>query len=173
MSNRVVGTEVSDAEYVEIQRFLHREATLLDRRDFTAWLALLTEDVAYRVFARVARDAGDAAEHYAIIDEDEGSLALRVRQLADPRLTRAENPPSFTRRFITNLEAARAAPPDDYAVTANLLVHRGRARPDEGGLYVGERRDVLRRTRGAMLIARRDVYLDQTVIRDGSVSTLL
>lgn len=173
MSNRVVGTAVNDAEYVEIQRFLHREAALLDRREFAAWLALLTDDVVYRVFAQVARDAGDDAEHYAIIDEDEDSLTLRVRQLAEPRLTRVENPRSFTRRFVSNLDAVRAAPPDDFAVTTNLLVHRGRARPDEGGLYVGERHDLLRRTRGAMLIARRDVYLDHTVIRDGSLSTLL
>ncbi len=173
MNSAAPGTAVSDAEYIEIQRFMHHEAALLDRREFMAWLDLLTDDIGYRISAQVARLAEAGPERYAIIDDDRASLELRVGQIADPRLTRAENPPSLTRRFISNLEATRAATPDAFAVTTNLFVHRARARADESGAYVGESHDILRRTRGAMLIASRHVHLDHPELRDGSLSTLL
>ncbi len=173
MNSVVVGTAVNDEDYVEILRFMHHEAALLDRREFMAWLELLTDDIGYRVSAQVARQAEAGPEHYAIVDEDAASLGLRVRQIADPRLTRAENPPSLTRRFVSNLEAMHAAPPDTYAVATNLLVHRARARAQETGLYVGERRDVLRRAEGRLLLAERHVMLDQTILHDGSLSILL
>jgi len=171
MRSAAVGTAVSDADYIAILRFLHREAALLDRREFMAWLDLVTDDVGYVITMQVTRDAGAGAERYSIVDDDAAGLGLRVRQIADARLTIAENPPSLTRRFVTNLEAFHAAPPDTFAVTTNLLVHRARA--GETGLYVGERHDVLRRVHGHLLLARREVHLDQTTLYDGSLSTLL
>jgi len=173
MNSAVPGNAVSDAEYLAIQRFLHHEAALLDRREFTPWLDLLADDIAYCVSVQVAHQAEDGPQHYAIIDEDADSLTLRVRQLADPKLTRAENPPSLTRRFISNLEATHAAPPDSYTVVTNLLVHRARARAQETGQYIGTRHDILRHAGGVLLLARRDVYLDHTLLHDGSMSTLL
>lgn len=173
MNSAVPGTAVSDAEYLAIQRFLYHEAALLDRREFMPWLDLLADDIGYRVSVQIAQQTEDGPRHTAIIDEDADNLTLRVRQLADPRLTRAENPPSLTRRFISNLEATHAAPPDSYAVVTNVLVHRARARAQETGQYIGARHDVLRHVRGALLLARRDVYLDHTLLHDGSMSTLL
>ena len=110
MPSSAVGTAVDDAEYNEIQRYLNREAAMLDRREFTEWLALLADDVTYRVTLRRARDDEAGPERYAIVDDDRANLELRVNQIADPRLTRAENPPSLTRRFVSNMEATRAAP---------------------------------------------------------------
>ena len=49
---------VDGALYIEIQRFLFREAALLDHREYGAWLALTTEDIQYCVTAAVSRDAG-------------------------------------------------------------------------------------------------------------------
>ena len=173
MSSAELGPTVSDPEYIEIQRFMHHEAALLDRREFIAWLKLLTDDIVYRVSAQVTRHGESGPEHYAIIDEDTDSLTLRIRQLADPKLTRAENPPSLTRRFVSNLEATRAASPDTYTVVTNILVHRARARVKETGTYIGGRHDVLRRSSGKLLIAERHVLLDHTILHDGSMSTLL
>src|SRR4029078_12012318 len=78
--------------YLELQRFLYREAALLDRREYGAWLALMTEDVHYRVTASVARDGGAAAVEDAIIEEKLTGLKSRIDQISNPRLTRAENP---------------------------------------------------------------------------------
>jgi 3-phenylpropionate/cinnamic acid dioxygenase small subunit len=166
-------TPASDGEYLEIQRFVHHEAALLDRRAYAEWFELLTEDIVYRVTTPVVRPAESGPLRHAIVDERAATLRLRVDQIADPRLTRAENPPTLMRRFVANLRATRAAPPDAFAVETNLLVYRQRATAPEGGLYVGERRDVLRRVDGKLRIARRDVDLDQSFLRDGALSTLL
>jgi 3-phenylpropionate/cinnamic acid dioxygenase small subunit len=94
---------IADRDYIEIQRFLYREAALLDRRDYAGWLALLTDDITYRVAQQVARAAPEGGLDYAIVDEDADNLKARVVQLADPKLTHAENPPSFIRRFVSNM----------------------------------------------------------------------
>ena len=164
---------VSDADYVAVQRFLNHEAALLDGRAYQQWFALLTDDIVYRVSAQVARDAEAGVLDYTIVDEGAHHLKLRVDQIDDPRLTRAENPPSMTRRFVSNTQVAPAAPPDTFAVDTNILVYRFRATAPDGGFYVGRRRDLLRRVDGSLRLARRDVRLDQTMLLDGSLSILL
>ena len=166
------GVAVSDADYLAIERFLHREAALLDRRAFEAWLGLLTDDVEYKVTMQIARDAALGNVEYAIIDEGAGDLRSRVAQIGNPRLTRAENPAALTRRFISALEAHYGAAPAEIAAQSSLLVYRSRVLVPEGGVYVGERRDVLRRVDGALRLARRHVRLDHEIVFDGAVSTL-
>ena len=163
----------SDAAFLEVQRFLHREAALLDRRDYMAWLDLLTEDVNYAVTARLSRPAESGPVDYAIVDEDAETLRLRVLQIGDPRLTRAENPPTLTRRFVSNLEVENADPPNDYAAHSNLLVYRQRGTAPDGDFYAGRRRDLLRRDGGSLRIADRLVRLDHNVLFDGSLSIVL
>ena len=164
---------VSDAAFLEVQRLLNREAALLDRRDYTAWFGLLTEDVKYVVTARVSRPAETGPLDYAIIDEDADTLRLRVLQIGDPKLTRAENPPTLTRRFVSNLEVEAAGPPNDYAAHTNLLVYRQRGTAPDGDFYAGRRRDLLRRDGGSLRIADRLVRLDHNVLFDGSLSIVL
>ena len=168
----MVEEDVLDRDYVEIQRFLYREAALLDRREYLKWLALLTSDVTYRVAQQIARDAQSGNIDFAIVDEDAENLKARVVQLADPKLTHAENPPSFIRRFVSNLEARRGVAPDEFAVESNLLVYKCRATIPEGRIYVASRNDVIRRIDGELRIARRDVRLDHAILFDGVVSTL-
>ena len=60
---------------------------MLDRRDYGAWLALMTEDIHYRVTAAVSRDAGAKPVDYAIIDENLIGLKSRIDQISNPRLT--------------------------------------------------------------------------------------
>ena len=162
-----------DAAFLEVQRFLNREAALLDRRDYTAWFALLTEDVKYVVTARVSRPAETGPLDYAIIDEDADTLRLRVLQIGDPRLTRAENPATQTRRFVSNFEVGTASAPNDYVAHSNLLVYRQRGTAPDGDFYAGQRRDVLRRDGASLRIAERLVRLDHNVLFDGSLSIVL
>jgi 3-phenylpropionate/cinnamic acid dioxygenase small subunit len=154
-----------------IERFLFAEAGLLDRRDYRNWLALLTEDVTYRVLAYVNRDADLGPLPYAIIDEPAFRLKARVEQILNAKLTHAENPPTLTRRFISNVTAAASEREGEFMVTSNLLVFRTRPTLTEGALYAGERTDTLRHVDGALRIARREVRLDQSIIH-GSISTL-
>src|SRR5499427_3121251 len=164
---------VDDATYLQIQRFLFREAALLDSRDYASWLALTTDDIRYRVNAMVSRDAGVAAVDYAIIDEDQVGLKSRIDQISNPRLTRAENPPSMTRRVVSNIEAYDGESAGQFLVKSYLLAFRSRSSAPEGGFYVAERWDVLRRTAGGWRLAKRDVHLDHVMLFDGALSTLL
>lgn len=164
---------VSDALFVEIQRFLYREAGLLDRRDYIGWLALVTQDIRYRVRAGVARDADAKPMNYAIVDEDLTGLKSRVDQISNPRLTRAENPPSMTRRVVSNVEAYHSQKQDEFEVVSYLLAYRNRPSAPAGGFYVAVRYDTLRRSASGWALASRDVHLDQTMIFDGALSTLL
>lgn len=164
---------VDDALFVEIQRFLYREAGLLDRREYGGWLALLAQDIRYRVSAAVARDAGAEPVSYAIIDEDLTDLKSRIDQISNPRLTRAENPPSMTRRVVSNVEAYHSSKHDEFDAVSYLLAYRSRSSIPEGGFYVAIRHDVLRRDASGWLLSSRSVHLDQTMIFDGALSTLL
>jgi 3-phenylpropionate/cinnamic acid dioxygenase small subunit len=171
--NDATPSAVSDGLFVEIQRFLFREAALLDRREYGAWLALATEDVRYRVTAAVARDAAAAPVNYAIVDENLTGLKSRIDQISNPRLTRAENPPSLTRRVVSNIEAYHGGRQGEFSVTSYLLAYRSRPSAPEGIFYVAVRNDTLRKSQGDWRIARRDVHLDQIMLFDGSLSTLL
>ena len=164
---------VDDATYLQIQRFLFREAALLDRRDFAGWLELTMEDIRYRVHAVVSRDAAAEAVDYAIIDEDRVGLKSRIDQISNPRLTRAENPPSMTRRVVSNIEAYGDASAERFLVNSYLLAFRSRPSLPEGGFYVAERRDLLQSTAAGWRLARRDVHLNQVMLFDGALSTLL
>lgn len=164
---------VDAGRYVEIQRFLFREAYLLDKHDYGAWLALTTPDIHYCIKAAVARDAGASRVDYAIVDEDAVALKARIDQISNPRLTRAENPPSMTRRVVSNIEAYRSEAAEEFVVRSYLLAYRSRPSAPEGGYYVAEREDLLRSIDGEYRLARRLVRLDHTVLFDGSLSTLL
>jgi 3-phenylpropionate/cinnamic acid dioxygenase small subunit len=159
--------------YLEIQRFLFREAALLDRREYGAWLALATEDIRYCVTATVSRDAAASPVEYAIVDENLIGLKSRIDQISDPRLTRAENPPSMTRRFVSNIEAYHSKTPNEFSGISYLLAYRSRPSAPEGGFYVAKRQDLLRRSGSDWRLAQRSVRLDQLMLFDGALSTLL
>ena len=168
------GPEAVDPDtYLKVQRFLYREAALLDNREYAAWLNLVTEDIYYCVSAAVARDAAATPVRYSIVEESLSGLKARVEQISNPRLTRAENPPSFTRRFISNIEAHRTETANEFMVTSYLLAHRMRPGEPEGGFYVAERDDLLRQDGSSFRLARRTVRLDQTMLFGGALSALL
>lgn len=164
-------TPVTDSEFIEVQRFLAREAALLDERNYAQWLLMLAETIKYRVTACAVRDAALGNLHYAIIDEEMSGLRSRVDQISNPKLTRAENPPTLTRRFVSNVDVQRLSD-GGYAVQSNILIYRSRPGQPEGGLYVGARKDVLQRVKGELRLAQRQVDLDHQVLTGGAVSTL-
>ena len=163
---------VSDADWVTLQRFLSHEAALLDKRRFEEWLALLAPDISYRMTLQVARGSGEPNTEYAIIEEGIDGLRSRLAQIGTPRLTHAENPNSLTRRFVSSLEAWYGSDTGELIAHTNLLVYRSTTILPEGGFYIGERRDLIRRDGGGLRLAQREVRLAHTVVFGGPVSTL-
>ena len=171
MVNAKTAGPVTDDVYVSVSRFLSLESSLLDRRAYLEWSKLWTDDIVYRVDAQVSQGADAGRKDYAIIDDDAAALLARIEQIATPRLTHAENPPSLARRFISGLRVERGAREDEVTATANMMVFRSRPDLPEGGLYVGERVDLLRQIKGGWRLARRSVRLDHAVLY-GAVSVI-
>ena len=92
----------------EAEEFLYREASLLDERRFDEWLDLLTDDVHYWMPIRRTTTAKEVANEFtrpgdgAFFDDDKRLLTLRVQRLSVGRAW-AEDPPSRTRRMVSNV----------------------------------------------------------------------
>jgi 3-phenylpropionate/cinnamic acid dioxygenase small subunit len=168
MTDGMAGLE----QHFRIERFLQREADLLDRRAFHQWLALLAEDVVYRVSVRQIRDAASGHRDIAIIDETAAGLKSRIDQMSNPRLTHAENPTSLTRRFVTLIEARCGETAELFVVRSNILIHRVRPEDAAGRLFAGERSDLIRLDVGGCRIVERHVHLDHAVIHGGPLTLL-
>jgi 3-phenylpropionate/cinnamic acid dioxygenase small subunit len=163
------------AVWVEVQQFLIHEAELLDDNRQRDWLGLLTDDVAYEVPVRVTKEraAGKGFSSSAFhMQEDYGMLETRVARL-ETEYAWAEDPPSRTRRYVTNFRVEQTENPDELVVKSNLLIYRNRHDSPTHQLIAGERHDVLRRTEGGWKIARRTVYLDQSTLGTHNLAIFL
>jgi 3-phenylpropionate/cinnamic acid dioxygenase small subunit len=157
--------------HLRVARFLTFEANLLDEARFDEWLGLFTDDVQYRMPLRTTRSraAGpgfeDGTDYFC---EDAESLAMRVRRLQTD-FAWAEDPPSRTRRFVTNIDVEPATD-DGVGARSNVLVYRTRGSDTTPDLFSCARRDVLRDDGARLRIARRTIHLDQTVLGGHNLS---
>ncbi len=170
----------------EVEQFLYREARLLDARRFDDWLDLLTEDLKYWMPLRSNRypayskaisildgsryEEGEISgeDDLAIMDEDKDSLTRRVRRL-DTGMAWAEDPPSRTRHFVSNIEVEPGGRESELKVYSNFIMYRTRGETEQD-FYVGSREDILRREDGQLKVAYRKIILDQTVLLAKNVS---
>lgn len=159
-----VRERVCDQVYREVRDFLFFEAELLDAGCYREWLELVTEDVHYFVPVRVTRERGaptDLIETMGHMDEDHDSLEMRVLRL-DTEAAWAEDPPSRSRHFVTNIRVATGEGEEELAVRSNLLLYRTRGDIPHFDMVSCERHDMLRREEGSLRLANRRVILDQS-----------
>jgi PAH dioxygenase small subunit len=157
-----------------LSRFYYHEAELLDRAQFPAWLALMHPAIDYRIPVRTTRDnrEGDGFSARAFfMQEDYGSLSLRVERLASP-YNWAENPRTRTRRIVGNVRVG-AREGEDQRVDSNLVVFCHRSDAGAPLMLTCERQDMLRWHAGCWTLARRMVLLDSTVLGHESLSVFL
>jgi 3-phenylpropionate/cinnamic acid dioxygenase small subunit len=157
----------SDPLYWELHEFLEDEAALLDEERLSEWLELFAEDVRYRMPVRVGvnRAMGDGfSRRMCFYNDTRKVLALRIQRLTGTMNGWVEDPPSRIARFVTGIRVFRTPVQGEYAVDSNLLLTRSRSDQGEVKLLTARRRDVLRRFDERVLIARRDIYLNQTTI---------
>ena len=170
----------------EIEQFLYREARFLDDRQFRQWLDLLTEDIRYWMPVRSNRypvsskaisildgsryEEDDVSKEgeLAIMDEDKDSLTRRIDRL-DTGMAWAEDPPSRTRHFVSNVEVEPGDKDSEIRVHSNFIMYRTRGET-EVDFYVGSREDILRNVDGQWKVAYRKIVLDQTVLLAKNVS---
>lgn len=165
-----------------VEQFLYAEAELLDQHRYLEWVELFTEDAHYWIPTRMTRPnrerqyeiAGE--DEAAIIDDDKFYLRGRARRYSSG-VSWSEEPPSRTRRLITNIRISRRADSAELDVRSNFYVYRSRLERHQDW-FVGERFDVLRPAdTGAAgfpyMIASRKVVLEQTTLLCPSLSIFL
>lgn len=149
----------------EVAEFLYREAKLLDSNSLEQWLELLTEDINYEMPLRMTRERGepDVSSQTGHFSEDRRSLELRVKRLGTD-FGWAENPPSRTRRFISNIRVENTADPNAVKADSYFLLYRSRGSSTQVDLISGERQDLLRRRDDGWKLASRLILVDQAVL---------
>lgn len=170
----------------DIERLLYREASLLDECRFRDWLNLLTEDIRYwmPVMGRRYRASSKAItildpdryeerefsneSELAIFDDTKESLAKRVARL-DTGMAWAEDPPSQTCRFISNIDVREGDSDPEVIVHSKFILYRTRGELEQD-FYVGSRQDVLRSIGGDWKIAYRKIILPQNVLSSKNAS---
>lgn len=161
--------------HFEVVSWLDREAELLDEQRFDEWLALLADDVRYVLPTTVTLDRNSDETSplggMAHFDEDRYSLGKRVERLLGAHAW-TEDPPSRTRRFVTNV---RVSPADGSMLAARsyLLLYRSRGDDRPAELVSAERCDLLRRVDGDLRLARRDMVVDDAVLRTQNLALFL
>ena len=149
----------------EIGEFFYREADLLDSNKLEGWLELLTEDISYEMPVRLTRERGqpDVSSQTGHFSEDRRSLELRVKRLGTD-FGWAENPPSRTRRFISNIRVENTPNPNEVKAYSYFLLYRSRDASTQPELIAGQRQDVLRKLDDGWKLASRLIIVDQTVL---------
>jgi len=161
--------------YAEVLDFLYREADALDQRRHEEWLTMLTEDIVYKMPVRAtsAHSLDDSLrDGMAHFDEDHYSLSKRVDRFLTEHAW-AEDPPSRTRRFVTNARAWETSDPDELLVTTSVLLFRSRGDIRDHDLISAGRRDTLRRVGDRLLLARRLIAVDESVLRTQNLAVFL
>jgi len=163
-----------DPAHLAAHQFLVEEAALLDAADYAGWLGLLCEDIRYVMPVRVttARGAGfDTLADMGHFDEDMYALRKRVQRLATDHAW-TEDPPSRTRHFVTNVRTFREEG-DGLRVESALLLFRSRGDTREADLISAGRTDRLRATPDGLKLARREIVVDESVLRTQNLAVFL
>lgn len=157
---------VSSQVREEVLDFLYREAECLDAGRFEDWLAMMTDDIQYQMPVRLTRERGEApdrSEDMKFFWDDRSTLELRVRRLRTD-FAWAEDPPSRTRHFVSNVRIAQASTPDILQVRSYVLIYRNRGDVASYEIISGERQDLLRHMDGTWKLARREFTVDQAML---------
>ena len=171
-------TERALVQY-EVEQFLYAEAALLDARRYRDWLALVADDIHYWMPIRRTVTAADLdleftkAGEMAYFDDDRVLLEMRVKKL-EAGSAWSEDPPSRSRHFVSNVRIL-GVEGDEITLEAAFHLYRSRLNSEEDNWY-GRRLDVLRRgengSAAGFRLARRHLFLDQTVIQSANMSTI-
>lgn len=180
MSAKAGNDKVTGDEIREVEQFLYHEAHLLDERRFEEWLELFTDDTRYWMPTR-RTVAKSLVSTTTSVDEElakprelgwfeDSKLTLFARVLRlKGGIAWAEDPPSRTRRIVTNIHVERADVEGEYNVRSYFLLHRTRHQSERES-FIGSRTDRLRRVDDDLRIASREIVLDETVLMSPNLS---
>ena len=155
-----------------ITEFMYREALALDERRYRDWLAMLADDIRYEVPVRVTREGladWELSPTSRIFDDDQQTLEVRVQRL-ETDFAWAEQPPSRTRHYVTNVVVDPTDNPDEFLASSNCFIYRSRGDSPNPSLYSLARKDVVRSTPDGWRLAKRWAAFDQSLINAHNLS---
>ena len=164
-------------QHLALTQALYREARLLDAERYADWLALLADDVRYRLPLTSRRFRADRSAALAVgpgyvFDDDKARLGLRVQRL-ESGLVWAEDPRNAVRRIVSNVEIYRAESAGDTGGEARVHsvveIHRSRIDAQQRRLTAG-RTDRWRLDDGQWRLAARDIAFDHPVVIDSNLN---
>jgi len=154
----------------EIEKFVYREAELLDDWRLDEWLQLFSRDARYEIPATDCPE-GKFGRDLMIISDTYPVLSGRVRRLSRPDAY-AERPRSRTRRLISNVQILNQ---DDKEITATANFATYRFKAGVTDLYVGKLVWILEtNSQTKFQIKSRKAFLDHDALRpSGKISIIL
>lgn len=158
-----------------IRDFLYLESLALDERRFEDWLAMFAEDGRYEIPVRVNREKfaeWELSPKARIFDDTKETLNVRVRRL-ETDFAWAEQPPSRTRHYVTNVMVFETDKADEFLALSNCLLYRSRASDAVPTWYSAQRRDRVRRSGDGWLFVHRWAALDQAMINARNMSVFI
>jgi 3-phenylpropionate/cinnamic acid dioxygenase small subunit len=165
-----------EPEYNDVMDFLIEEARLLDVDLLDEWLALTAEELSYTMPVRrtTMRGQGPGFDptmgHF---DHDRAAMEFRINRVTKSGHGFADDPPSRTRRLVTNVRVHETAVPGEYEVTSSLLMLRNRWDSATFDLISCSREDLLRRSGDSFQIVRRKILVDQASLGTPNLAVLL
>ena len=137
----------------EAEDLLYREARLLDDRRFQEWLAMLDENAAYWIPCN--GEGSDPNREISLVFDDRKRLTNRIGRL-ESGLAHAQNPPSKTKRLVSNVQIENANENAATVLSGFILceLRRGKER-----VFAGRYEHRLRLSNGTWKIASKKVVL--------------
>jgi 3-phenylpropionate/cinnamic acid dioxygenase small subunit len=137
----------------EIEKFLFREARLMDEHRYEEWLSLWTSDGVYWI--PCDQDAADPSRQVSIIYDNRTKLGERVARLQSGTVL-AQDPKPRMRRVVSNVEVEESTG-GELAVSSNFVLVQ--ARGSNQYLWCGRSIYRLREQDGGLRIAHKKVLL--------------
>ncbi|MGN6611356.1 MAG: 3-phenylpropionate/cinnamic acid dioxygenase subunit beta [Angustibacter sp.] len=168
--------ELADREvHDSVERFLHLESLALDERRFRDWLTAFADDARYEVPVRVTREKlaeWELSPSSRIFDDTKRTLEFRVERL-ETDFAWAEQPPSRTRHYVTNVLVEPTDTADEYLVHSNCLIYRSRGDDPTPSIFSTQRKDRLRKVDDSWQIVHRWAAIDQSLINAHNLSIFI
>lgn len=155
------------ALYNQVVDHLYDEAALLDNLDLREWQKSFTQDILYQAPVQLtARKSERLPKKRQMMHlfENYFSMELRIHKVHDTAVCWAEEPRSRTRRLITNIRVWETEQSNEYAVVSYFLIPRNRFEAHDYQIISGERHDRFRLEEGKLMLARREIILDMSVL---------
>lgn len=165
----------------EIADFFYAEASLLDERNFQAWLDLLHDDIVYFMpMRRNVKFGQHAAKENTVLgndiswfDEGKWTLTKRVEQIL-MGVHYAEEPLSRTTHLISNVRVLDVRKDEDnqllISTSCHFIMYLNRVEY-EVNLLAGKRYDTLIATGDSYQVLKREIILDQNVLLVKNLTT--